>query len=314
MNETEVRDHLTLVFLVAELSKKSECLLEVLHRGLFGTPLGESQGEIVQRHGLPLMVPEVTKDGERHTMLRSCLFVVAATSKLRATLVEAERTAPPPDGRHSLVERRDQPAAGVDKPRRQRRRPVDRSRVALTTTSYEGMRAIGSLIRHGAGLAPGTPSAFANAELMSSRPQALEGSADRFQGGRQRLIDRNEGSARRVSHWLAAQQPDASDDDRNENQDGSRDEDDDDEGERSQQSGQEDPERGEREQAAAPLLTIRCHRRARSFTTRSPSGTAALRLAEPSSCLPAAASRTNHRKRSPPAATGSVPRLPPNDF
>jgi hypothetical protein len=67
------------------------------------------------------MVAEVTKNGERHTMLLGRLLVVARTSKLRPTLVEAKRAAPSPDRRHALIEGRHQPAAGFENSRRQRR-------------------------------------------------------------------------------------------------------------------------------------------------------------------------------------------------
>src|SRR5512132_1537330 len=288
MDEAEVGDDLSLVLFVAELPKKRERLL--------GTSLCESKGEIVQRHRLRLVVPEVSEDRERHTMLRGGLLGVAAPSELRTTLVEAQRAAPPPEGGNALIESRGQPAAGVEQSRGQRRRPIHRPGVPLTAPLYEGMCAIGSFGRHGASPGSRPSSPFANAELVDSRPKALSCSSGRFQGCFERLINRDEGSSRCLPDGLAAQQPDASDDDRNEDQDGCRDQDDDDEGQRSQQPGQEEPERDEREQASPPSRPIRCHRRARSFTTRSPSGTAALRLAKPCSCLPAAANRTNHRR------------------
>src|SRR5512132_331800 len=117
MDQAEVGDDLSLVLFVAELPEKGKRLLEVLHRRLLRTSLCESEGEIVQRHRLRLVVPEVTEDRERHTMLRGGLLGVAAPSELRTTLVEAQRAAPPPEGGNTLIESRGQPAAGVEQSR-----------------------------------------------------------------------------------------------------------------------------------------------------------------------------------------------------
>ena len=78
----EVRDHLSLVFLVAELSKGDERLVEMLNRYSDAAAMHESESEVVERQRLGLPVTELTHDRECGTMLLGCLFVLAFTSKL----------------------------------------------------------------------------------------------------------------------------------------------------------------------------------------------------------------------------------------
>ena len=87
----EVCDHLSLVFLVAELSKGDERLVEVLNRYGDAAAMHESESEVVERQRLGLPVTELTHDRERGTMLLGCLFVLAFTSKLRSVLIESKR-------------------------------------------------------------------------------------------------------------------------------------------------------------------------------------------------------------------------------
>ena len=93
----EVCDHLSLVLLVAELSKDVERLLEVLNRYGDAAAMYESESEIVERQRLGLPVTELTHDRERGTMLLGCLFVLAFTSKLRPELIESKRLTLPVD-------------------------------------------------------------------------------------------------------------------------------------------------------------------------------------------------------------------------
>ncbi len=87
----EVCDHLSLVFLVAELSKGDERLVEMLNRYSDATAMHQSEGEVVERQRLGLPVTELTDDRECRTMLLGCLFVLAFTSKLRSVLIESKR-------------------------------------------------------------------------------------------------------------------------------------------------------------------------------------------------------------------------------
>ena len=88
----EVCDHLSLVFLVAELSKDALRLLEELNRyGDATARMDESESEIVERQRLGLTVTKSTHDRERGTMLLGCLLVLAFTSKLRPELIESKR-------------------------------------------------------------------------------------------------------------------------------------------------------------------------------------------------------------------------------
>ena len=86
----EICDHLSLVFLVAELSKGDERLVEVLNRYGDAAAMHESEGEVVERQRLGLPVTELTHDRQRRTMLLGCLFVFAFTSKLRSVLIESK--------------------------------------------------------------------------------------------------------------------------------------------------------------------------------------------------------------------------------
>ena len=93
----EVGDHPSLMFLVAELSKDVERLLEVLNRYGDAAAMYESESEVVERQRLGLPVTELTHDRERGTMLLGCLFVLALTSKLRPELIELKRLTLPVD-------------------------------------------------------------------------------------------------------------------------------------------------------------------------------------------------------------------------
>jgi hypothetical protein len=93
----EVCDHSSLVFLVAELSKDDERLLELLNRYGDAAGMYEGESEVVERQRLGLPVTELTHDRERGTMLPGCLFVLAFTSKLRPELIEPKRFTVPVD-------------------------------------------------------------------------------------------------------------------------------------------------------------------------------------------------------------------------
>ena len=90
-DDGDVRDHLSLVFRVAELSKCDERLLEVLNRYRDAAGMYESESEVVERQRLRLPVTELTHDRERGTMLIGGLCVLAFTSKLRSVLIESKR-------------------------------------------------------------------------------------------------------------------------------------------------------------------------------------------------------------------------------
>jgi hypothetical protein len=97
-DEGEIRDHLPLVFLVAELPQDDERLLEVLDR-CRDTALGmnESESEVVERQRLGSPVTELTHDRKRRTMLLGCLFPIAITPKLHPERIESKSLAVPVD-------------------------------------------------------------------------------------------------------------------------------------------------------------------------------------------------------------------------
>src|SRR4029453_14644701 len=88
-NTPEVRDHLTLERVVAELPEEGEGLLEVLNRDRDGSGMNERQSQVVQRQGLGAAVAELTHDRERRPMLLGCLLGVALAPQLRSELVES---------------------------------------------------------------------------------------------------------------------------------------------------------------------------------------------------------------------------------
>jgi hypothetical protein len=94
-DEAEVCDYLPLVFLVAELLKKHERLLEVLNRDRDAAVMNERESEVVQRQRFGPPVTDLTRDRKRGTMLLGCLFVIALTSELRSDLVEPTRSTVP---------------------------------------------------------------------------------------------------------------------------------------------------------------------------------------------------------------------------
>ena len=87
-NETEVRDHLALVFLVAELAKEDESLLESLDRQGHAAGMNESECEVVERQRLGMPVTELANDRQRGKVLLGCPFVVPFPTQLRSKLVE----------------------------------------------------------------------------------------------------------------------------------------------------------------------------------------------------------------------------------
>jgi hypothetical protein len=94
----EVRDHLSLVFLVAELPKEDERLFEVpdcWRDAALG--VNESESEVVERQRLGAPVTELTQDLERCTMLLGCLVAIAFAPKLHPELIEPTRLAVPVD-------------------------------------------------------------------------------------------------------------------------------------------------------------------------------------------------------------------------
>lgn len=93
-NEREVRDHLPLVLLVAELVQDDGRLLEVLNRLRDAAGgVDEREGQVVQRQRLCAPVTELTQDPERGPMLLGRLFVIAFAPKLCAELIESKRSA-----------------------------------------------------------------------------------------------------------------------------------------------------------------------------------------------------------------------------
>jgi hypothetical protein len=85
---------LSFVFLVAELPKEDERLLEVLNR-CHDAALGvnESESEVVQRQRLGVPVAEITHDCKRRSMLLGCLLAIAFTPKLHPERIESKRLA-----------------------------------------------------------------------------------------------------------------------------------------------------------------------------------------------------------------------------
>ena len=81
-DEPEVRDHSSLVFLLAELPKDGERLLEVLNRYRDAAGMNESKGEVVECQRFGASVAELTHDLEGGTMLVGRLFVLALSSQL----------------------------------------------------------------------------------------------------------------------------------------------------------------------------------------------------------------------------------------
>jgi hypothetical protein len=93
-DEGEVRDHLALVLLVAELAEDDGRLLEVLNRLRDAAGgVDESEGKVVQRQRLRAPVTELTQDPERGPMLLGRLFVIAFAPELRPELIESKRSA-----------------------------------------------------------------------------------------------------------------------------------------------------------------------------------------------------------------------------
>jgi hypothetical protein len=92
-DKAEVRDYLPLVFLVPELPKDDERLLEVLNGDRDAAGMNESESEVVERQPLGTPVTELTHDCERGPMLLGRLFVIAFAPKLRPELIESKRLA-----------------------------------------------------------------------------------------------------------------------------------------------------------------------------------------------------------------------------
>jgi hypothetical protein len=81
------------VFLVTELPKEDERLLEVLNCYPDAAGMEESESEVVERERLGAPVTELTEDRKRDTMLLGRLFAIALTSKLRPERIEPKRFA-----------------------------------------------------------------------------------------------------------------------------------------------------------------------------------------------------------------------------
>ena len=90
-DEAEVRNHLPLVLLVAQLPKEGERLFELLNGQRDAAGMDESQSKVVERQSLGVTVTELTHDRQRETMLLGSLLVIAFASQLCPELVESTR-------------------------------------------------------------------------------------------------------------------------------------------------------------------------------------------------------------------------------
>jgi hypothetical protein len=92
-HEADIRDHLPLVLLVAELAEDGGRLFEVLNGHRDAARVNKSESEVVERQCLGTPVTDLTRDRERGLMLLGRLFVVAFAPELRPELVESMRLA-----------------------------------------------------------------------------------------------------------------------------------------------------------------------------------------------------------------------------
>jgi hypothetical protein len=248
VDEAEVCDHLSLVLFVSELSKDGDGLLEMLDSVGFGAALSEGESEVVERQRLRSLVAEIANDREGEAMLLGRLLGLAAASKLCSLLVEPQRL-----------------TASV-----QGQQPVDQSGVGLTAPIDEDR----SPARHSA------------CPVSGVHPHALHVVAEPpgpTLRGPQRRPGRSEDGLQPLADSVTAQSPKPSRKGSDHEQQCGCSQHDDDERERSEESGQQEPEPTQCERATPHALSIRCHCGARSLITRSSFGAADFRLAHPRS-------------------------------